>query len=115
MYIILYLAAILIFIYVLIFCFKLFDFSNRYNYEQYRIVERRLSGSEYIEYVPEKLGRFSGEYYSLDSEYFLGRRFVKGYRFLSEAKNAIKEDIKYQREEIKASEMYPAYEKIHKV
>jgi len=113
MNIILYLGAILIFIYFLIFCFKLFDFSN--NYEQYRIVERRSSGYNRIEYIPEKLGKFSGEYYSLDSEYFLGRRFSKGYMSLSEAKNAIKKDIKYQREEIEAIKKYPAYEKIHKV
>lgn len=113
MNIILYLGAILIFIYFLIFCFKLFDFSN--NYEQYRIVERRSSGCERIEYIPEKLENFSDEYYSLDFEYFLGRRFSKGYMSLSEAKNAIMEDIKQQREKIEASIKYPAYEKIHKV
>lgn len=113
MNIILYIGAILIFIYFLIFCFKLFDFSN--NYEQYRIVERRSSGCEHIEYIPEKLEKFSGEYYSLDFEYFIGHHIPKSYLCLSEAKNAIKEDIKYQREEIEASKKYPAYEKIHKV
>ena len=100
---------------MLIYCgMSLVNCDTKHN-DLYRIVERRITGCEIIDYIPEKRGKISNGWFPLEYEYstLFERSFPKIYNSLHEAKNAIKEDMKKKRKEEKRNIIYKGYEKIH--
>ena len=96
----------------------LFETDTEYkSIDTYRIVERRITGCDSIDYIPEKRGEFSNCWLPVEYEYskIFQKSFPKTYNSLHEAKNAIKEDMKEDIKEKERSVTYKGYEKIHRV